>query len=478
MILSNLLWKFSERILAQGVSFVVTLILARLLSPEQFGIVALVIIFIDVANVLVTSGLNTSLIREKNANDLDFSSVFWFCFAVSIIIYVLIYVGAVPFSKFYNMNIIVPVFRVMGLRIVISSINSVQHAYVARNLIFKKYFFSTLFGTVVSAFVGIYLAIKGYGVWALVFQYISNTFIDTIVLLFTVDWKPKFIFSFTRIKSLFSFGWKILLDSLCSTLQFNLRNFLIGKFYTTSELAYYTKAQSVPSLFLNNIGISVSSVLLPSMSNVNDDKDKLVDYLRKANKLGSYLIFPILTGIILISSEFVKVVLTDKWLPMVPYLKLYCFTCMTMVLMPSRNEALKSIGRSDVLLTENTISRILDLSLVAILLTKSPYILMFSQLITYIFGLSLIVYNANKYNSYNYRFQFEDIKNSVIGCLVMVFVLWIVSYLNLGTLAMLIVKIGIGALSYVFVSYLFHFDELVLILSMVKKFVGQPGQKA
>lgn len=471
MVLSNLFWKFSERILAQGVSFIVTLILARLLLPEQFGIVALVMIFIDIANALVTSGLNTSLIREKDADDIDFSSVFWFCFALSIIIYSIIYIGVVPFSRFYNMDIIIPVFRVMGIRIIISSLNTVQHAYVARNLIFKKYFVSTLFGTVISAFVGIYLAINGFGVWALVFQYLTNTFIDTIVLLFTVNWKPKLLFSFDRIKILFSFGWKILLDSLFSTIQFNLRNFFIGKYHSASDLAYYTKAQTIPSLFLNNIGVSISSVLLPTMANVNDDDSKIVDYLRKANKLESYLIFPMLIGIVLIAYEFIEVILTSKWLPMVPYLQLYCFTCMTMTLMPSRNEALKSIGRSDVLLKENTFVRTLDLLFVLALITKTPYILMLSQLVTYFVCLCIVVYNAKVYNKYKIKDQFNDIRNSVIGCIVMSIIVSLVSIFNINIYVSLMLKCLVGVVSYILVSYILKFDELVTILNVLKKYL-------
>ena len=477
MILSNLFWKFSERILAQGVSFIVTLILARILLPEEFGIVALVIIFIDVANALVTSGFNTSLIREKNADELDFSSVFWFGLVFSILVYVLIYVGAVPFSKFYKMDMIVPVFRVMGIRIVISSLNSVQHAYVARNLLFKKYFISTFFGTAFSAFAGIYLALNGYGVWALVCQYLINTIIDTIVLLFTVDWKPKLMFSFERIRTLFSFGWKIMVDSLSSILQFNLRNFLIGKFYTAADLAYYTKAQSIPSLFLNNIGVSISSVLLPTMSNVSDDKEKIVNYLRKANKLETFIIYPMLVGVILVAKEFVEIVLTSKWLPMVPYLQLHCLTCMTMILMPSRNDALKSIGRSDVLLKENTMVRIIDILFVVALISKTPYILMLSQFVTYVICLCLVVYNASVYNGYDYKLQFDDIKNSLIGCVFMILIIRIISYINLGCLSMLLLKIAVGAITYMAVSYLFHFDELTIVLNIVRKFFNAFGSK-
>lgn len=469
-IYSNVIWKFFERILAQGITFIVALILARLLTPNEFGLVALVMVFINVINAVVTSGFSTALIQNNNADDLDFSSVFWFGFIISIIIYIFIYYFAKYIAVFYNNELIVPVFRVLSLRVILSSINSVQHAYVARKLQFKKYFFSTLFGTLISAIIGVCLAIKGYGVWAIVFQYLSNTAIDTIVLLITVEWKPKLIFSFVRLKQLFSFGSKILIDTILFYVQYNLRNLIIGKMYNTSELAYYTNAQRIPSVFINNVSQSVSSVLLPVMSNVNTDEKRVLMYLRKSSKLCAYIVFPVLLVIILVSNEFVNVFLTSKWSPMIPYLQLYCVICFTQVLMPPRNEALKAIGRSDIFLQENTFVRIFDVIIMFIFISNGSLFLMFTSLVSYLLSIIVLMFNAQKYNNYSFLTQLVDIKNTVIACLFVVIFVLIISCLNFSLLPMMISKVLIAMTVYVVTSIVFEFEEFDILLKLIKQY--------
>lgn len=470
-VVSNLIWKFGERILAQSISLIVSVVLARLLMPEQFGLVALVMVFINVANAIITSGFNTSLIQKKDADDLDFSSVFWLSLVFSIVLYIVLWFLVIPLSAFFNNEMIIPIFRVLSLRLIIGAINSVQHAYVSRHLQFKKYFWSTLFGTIVSAIVGIYLAIKNYGAWALVFQYLTNTFIDTVVLFFTVDWFPKLIFSISRIRSLFAFGWKILADSLFGTLQNNLRNFVIGKVYTNADLAYYTNSQRVPSLFIYNISVSLSSVMLPVFSNVNDNDEKIHDYLKKSSKLLAYIIFPILIGIILVANDFVILVLTDKWSEMIPYLQLYSVVCLTQVLMPPRNEALKAIGRSDVFLNENLVMRIFDIVLLFIVLYRGPIVIMLSNLITSVILLTLIMFNTYKFNKYDFFEQIIDLKNTYFASAFMIVCVSILNLFSIQLLYSLLLKIAIGVLSYIIISVLLKFYEFRTCISLIMKYI-------
>lgn len=204
--ISGLFWRFGERITAQIISFVVSVVLARILLPEQYGIVAIVTIFINLANVFVTSGLGTSLVQKKDADELDFSTMFWASIALSLVLYAIIFIISPIVAKIYNNELLTIVLRVMGLKIPIAAINSIQQAYVQRKMIFKKFFFSTIIGTIISAFVGIGMALKGCGVWALVGQYLTNSVIDTCVLWITVKWKPHFMFSRQRFKTLFSYG--------------------------------------------------------------------------------------------------------------------------------------------------------------------------------------------------------------------------------------------------------------------------------
>ena len=213
-ILVNFIWRFAERCGAQLVTFIVSIVLARILAPEDYGTIALITVFTTILQVFVDSGLGTALIQKKNADDMDFSSVFYFNFIVCIILYICMFFSAPFISKFYNDNSLTPVIRVISLTIVISGVKGIQQAYVSKYMMFKRFFFSTIGGTIFSAILGIILAYEGCGVWALVAQQLSNTAIDTLILWLTVKWRPKRIFSWKRLKALLSFGWKLLLSSL------------------------------------------------------------------------------------------------------------------------------------------------------------------------------------------------------------------------------------------------------------------------
>lgn len=218
-VLSSLFWKFAERIGAQGVNLIISIVLARLLTPEEYGLVALVTIFITISNVFIENGFGTALIQKKDADDLDFSSVFYSNIVISIILYIIIFFASPLVADFYNNTQLIPVLRVLAIIVLISSLRSIQNAYVSRKMIFKKIFICTLIGTGSSAVVGIWMAYNGYGVWSLVAQQLTNNIIGTIMLWVTVKWRPSLKFSFERLKGLFKFGWKM----LCSrTYRYNI----------------------------------------------------------------------------------------------------------------------------------------------------------------------------------------------------------------------------------------------------------------
>ena len=289
-ILSNLIWRFLERCGAQGVTLIVSLILARLLDPEVYGTVALVTVFITIVQVFVDSGLGTALIQKKNADDLDFSSVFFFNLALCIAMYFALFFAAPFISVFYKMPDLTAIIRVLGLVIVFSGVKNVQQAYVSRNLLFKKFFFSTLTGTVAAAVIGIYMAYSGYGVWAIVFQMLVNTAVDTIILWIIVKWRPKMMFSLQRLKGLYSYGWKLLVSALIDTGFNKLQQMIIGKVYTKSSLAFYNQGEQYPLAIVSNINASIDSVLLPVMSKAQDDPNAVKNMTRRAIKTSTYII--------------------------------------------------------------------------------------------------------------------------------------------------------------------------------------------
>lgn len=210
--------------------------------------------------VFVDSGLGTALIQKKDADDLDFSSVFYFNFFVCIVLYIGMFLAAPIIAGFYSDSSLIPIIRVISLTIVISGVKGIQQSYVSRNMLFKRFFFATLGGTIFSAFLGIGLAYAGFGVWAIVAQQLSNTAIDTLILWITVKWRPQKMFSWNRLKGLLSFGWKLLVSSLLDTVYNNLRNLIIGKFYSSADLAYYNQGDKFPKLIVTNINNSMVDI--------------------------------------------------------------------------------------------------------------------------------------------------------------------------------------------------------------------------
>lgn len=240
----GLVWTYAERITAQLITIIVTIVLARIIAPDEYGIISIVNIFINIANAFVISGFGNSLIQKKDSDELDFSTVLYFSMAFSTIIYLLLFIFAPFIANFYEMDSLVLILRIMGVRLPIAAINSVQQAYISKQMAFKKFFFATLWGTLASAVVGITMAYIGFGIWALVAQYLTNVCIDTIVLSFTSGWRPKMIFSGTRMKGLFSYGWKIMLVGVMTAVYANIRNLVIGKKYNSADLAYSEKGNN------------------------------------------------------------------------------------------------------------------------------------------------------------------------------------------------------------------------------------------
>lgn len=367
-VISNFIWRFAERCGAQLVTFIVSIVLARILMPEDYGTVALVTVFTTIMQVFVDSGLGTALIQKKDADDIDFSSVFYFNLIVCLVLYAGMFAMAPLIATFYNDYTLVPIVRVISLTIIVSGVKGIQQAYVSKNMLFKRFFFATLGGTIFSAFAGIGLAYAGAGVWAIVVQQLSNTIIDTLILWLTVRWRPKRVFSWERLKNLLSFGWKLLVSSLLDTVYNNLRNLVIGKIYTSADLAYYNQGDKFPKLIVTNINNSIDSVLLPTMAEAQDDSERVKKMTRRAIKTSTYIMAPLMIGLAFCAKPIVRLLLTEKWLQCVPYLQIFCITYMFWPIHTANLNAIKAMGRSDYFLKLEIAKKIIGMIL--LLITK------------------------------------------------------------------------------------------------------------
>lgn len=470
--LVNFIWRFAERCGAQLVTFIVSIVLARILTPSDYGTIALVTVFTTILQVFIDSGLSTALIQKKDADDLDFSSVFYFNFVICIILYLIMFVSAPFIADFYKDSSLVSIVRVISLTLIISGVKGVQQSYVSRHMLFKRFFFSTLGGTIFSAVLGIIMAYAGFGVWAIVFQQLSNNAIDTLILWITVKWRPIKKFSWSRLKNLLSFGWKMLASSLLDTVYNNLRNMIIGKLYTSADLAFYNQGDRFPKLIVTNINTSIDSVLLPTMSNEQDNHVRVKDMSRRAIKISTYIMAPLMIGLAFCAKPIVQIVLTDKWLPCVPYLQIFCISYLFWPIHTANLNAIKAMGRSDLFLKLEVIKKFIGMILLLITMNISVMAMAYSLLIS---GLISQVINSwpNRYLlKYSYIDQIKDILPNIVMALIMGGFVYFISYLNLPILVSLVVQILSGGIIYLILSILTKNDSFIYLINILKSRKG------
>ena len=471
--IKNFIWRFAERCGAQFVTFIVSIVLARLLAPEDYGTIALVTVFTTILQVFVDSGLGTALIQKKDADDLDFSSVFYFNFFVCIVLYIGMFLAAPIIAGFYGDCSLIPIIRVISLTIVISGVKGIQQSYVSRNMLFKRFFFATLGGTIFSAFLGIGLAYVGFGVWAIVAQQLSNTAIDTLILWITVKWRPKKMFSWNRLKGLLSFGWKLLVSSLLDTVYNNLRNLIIGKFYSSADLAYYNQGDKFPKIIVTNINSSIDSVLLPTLANEQEHIDRVKSMTRRAIKTSTFIMAPLMMGLAFCATSIVKIVLTDKWLPCVPYLQIFCVTYMFWPIHTANLNAINAMGRSDYFLKLEIAKKAVGLILLLSTMRFGVMVMAYSLLISSITSQIINSWPNKKLLGYGYFEQLRDILPSVLIALFMGGCVNLVKLLGFSDFSMILVQVPLGAFIYFGLSALFRLEAYAYLksvfLSIVEK---------
>lgn len=468
-VFSGFIWRFMERIGAQGVGFVVSLFLARLLTPEDYGQVALVTVFITILNTFALSGIGTSLIQKKDTDDLDYSTVFHFNIVFSLFIYVILFLCAPLIGKFYSDSSLILLVRVLGISIIISGANNVQRSYVSKTMQFKRFFFSTLIGTLISGAVGVAMAYKGFGTWAIVGQQLSNQVVDTVILWFTVDWRPKKEFSFSRLKSLYSFGWKLLVSSLLDTIYNNIYSLVIGKFYDANTLGLYNKGVQFPKLIVSNINGPIQSVLLPAMSSEQDNKKRIKEMTRRSIVTSSFFIFPIMIGMAAIAKPMVILLLTEKWVACVPFVQISCISLALYPIHTANLQAINALGRSDIFLKLEIIKKIIGLILLVVAIPYGVYIMVWLEVLSGVIASFVNAYPNKKLLDYSYLEQIKDLIPSILDAMFMGGVVWGVGLININVIVLIILQIVIGACIYFGIAKIFKFECYEYVVGMFRR---------
>jgi teichuronic acid exporter len=472
-----LFWKLMERGGTQGVQFIVQIILARLLLPEDYGIIALVVIFTTIAGVFVQSGLNTALIQKKDTDETDFSSVFYLSLFMACLIYIILFFAAPFIAAFYGESQITSIFRVLSITLFFGAFNSIQNAVVARNLQFKKLFFSSTGAILISGTVGIYMAYTGFGVWALVGQQISNQLFVTMILWFTVRWRPKLLFSLGRVKRLFSFGWKLLMSALIDTVYRDLRSLIIGKMYNPAMLGFFNRGQQFPSIIVSNINGSIQSVMLPVLASQQDNRPRVKNMMRRAIVTSSFMIFPTMVGLAVIAEPLVKLLLTDKWLPCVPFLQIFCIVYAFMPIHTANLQAINALGRSDIFLKLEIIKKTMGLFILAITVFYGVYAIALGQVLSGIISSFINAYPNKKLLNYSYNEQWNDIYPSLLLSLAMGIVVYSLKWLGMSVLITLIIQVCVGVIVYVVMAWFFKLECFGYLLATAKSiFISRKGK--
>ncbi|MDK0876610.1 lipopolysaccharide biosynthesis protein [Clostridium perfringens] len=468
-IINSLVWKLLERSGVQGVQFILQIILARLLTPTDYGIIAIIAIFITIANVFVQSGFNTALIQNKNTNEKDFSSVFYLSSGVALILYIILFFSAPFIAEFYGIIQLKQVIRILSFTLFLGAYNSIQNAIIAKTMQFKKLFFSSLIAVIISGIIGVLMAYLGFGVWALVFQQLINQLIIIIILSFILKWYPKLFFSFERIKMLFQYGWKLLVSSLIDTIYMNIRSLIIGKMYNPAFLGFYNRGDQFPQIIVSNVNGSIQSVMLPALSSEQDNVHKVKSMVRRAIVTSSFIVFPMMIGLAVVSEPLVKILLTDKWLPCVPFLQIFCISYALWPIHTANLQAINALGRSDIYLKLEVIKKVLGTIILLISMFYGVYAIAIGTLISGLISTFINAFPNLKLLNYSYIEQARDIMPSVIISIFMGGITYCVKFLELSSLVTIIIQIIIGFLLYIVLAKLFKLESYMYLKNTIRE---------
>ncbi len=470
-VLSGLVWQFCEKFVVQFVLFAVQIVLARLLLPEDFGIIGIISVFNMLAQVFVQSGFGTALIQKKSIDDVDCSSIFYVSMLISALLYALIFFGSPFVAKFYECKELSSYMRVQFLGLFASPIINIQTALLQKKLDFKTSFIRNFIANLASAVVGISMAITGFGVWSLVFSNLTTNIVSAIVLTMTVRWLPKLTFSMSKVKELFSYGSKLLLSSLLDTLYNNMYSLVIGKFFDTSVLGYYNKGKNFPSLAVNTINGTIQTVIFPALSKCQDDKVKLKNLMRRSIVTSTFCVFPAMFGLAAVAKPLVLILLTEKWLPSVFFLQVCCFTYMLWPIHTANLQAINAIGRSDVFLKLEVIKKVVGVITLILTIPFGVHVMVIARAFTGIFSTFINAFPNKKLLNYSFFEQMKDILPSFVLSLVMFGCIYIISFLNINVYLMIVVQIVVGSFIYIFGAKLMHFECLDYIIQIIKGYI-------
>lgn len=469
--ISGLFWQFCQKGVGQVISFGISVILARLLMPEEFGLVALAGMFTVLTGIFIDCGMGTALVQKKDADALDYSTMFWAQTAFSIIVYLLVFSLAPWFSLLFKMPKLAIVIRVSALSMILGTFGGIQNVIVTRRMEFKVYFYRTLISSILSGAIGIYLAFCGWGVWALVTQNLSSTIISTITVFSQVRWIPQLTFSKERFKALFGVGAKFMASSLIGTAFGQLKGYMVGLRYTASDLAYYNRGEGVPGLFTRNINSSINNVLFPVFAKLQDDRDAVKQAVRRSIKTSSFLLFPLLLGLAAISDKLVIILYTDKWVACIPFMQVFCISECFTILNTANLQVLRGIGEVNTLLKLELYKKPILVTILGVTMFISPLAIAIGMCVYGIYTMVVNAFPNRKFINYHIKEQLRDVSENAAVAIGMFICVYLIGHWDINPYILICIQVVIGTLIYCVLSEIFHLESWQYIKGTAKPFI-------
>lgn len=421
----GLFWVLMEKLGLQFVHFIVTLILARLLTPNDYGTVALLSIFITISNVFVDCGFGKALVQKKNATQVDMNSAFYLSVVIALVLYAALFVAAPWVADFYAIPELKIMLRILALSLIFHSINGVQNVELNRKMLFHLSFRISWVRSIVSAVTGITMAFLGYGAWALVWSTLSGGIIGMIARQLVIRWRPTLDFSWRSVKELFNFGWKVTVASVVDQVYQNIQALLIGKFYTRADLAFVGKGKHMPQLISNTITQSLRRVAFSALTKLQDDPERLRNAMRRMIKCSTFCVFPLMVVMGVLAEPIVELLFGRRWLPAAPYLCVTCFSAVLRQFDTVNLQAIMARGRSDIVLRLTAFRRLASLTIMLTTLQMGVFVFYATAVFVVVpLGVLMNAYPNRKHLGYTYAMQFGDVAESFLLSLALGGLLW------------------------------------------------------
>ena len=465
----GVLWSTIERFSVQSVQFCIMIIMARLLTPQDYGLIGMLVIFLAIAQSLIDSGFSQALIRKYPRTETDNSTVFYFNIIVAVFIYLLLYFVAPYVSIFYNIPALTSVMRVICLGVVLNSLAVVKRALFTVNIDFKTQAKAAFIAAVSSGFVGIVMAYKGYGVWSLVFQQLLNLSINTGLLWIFSKWRPSWMFSWRSFRELFAFGSKLLLSGLLDTVYRNIYPIVIGKLFSASNLGHYTRAQQFADFPSSNVTGIIQRVTYPVLCTIQKDDERLAGVYRRVLKLVSFVVFPMMMGLSALAVPFIHIVIGDQWSLCAKLLQVLCFSMMWYPVHAINLNLLQVKGRSDLFLRLEIIKKILGISVLCLTAPLGLVVMCYGQVFNSLVALAINTYYTGKLINVGFFKQMRDLMPTLLLSLSMFGLIWIISHFVSNQIYQLLAGILSGIIYYTSISYFCRFSELQEFFSLIKR---------